>query len=376
MSYELLDVASPPALRSYLSIIPLIIAIYPLPTPAYLSSSTPANRISFEPNREVHRWVSTALYRAALISSRQQGSIDQTLRILRTYHAYAASWPSSFRPNQRHRMLSLYLTALAAGLPDNNVPTTTPFLLSGAHKSFPARITWSKEATLAIRDGQRLLDQTTTFPRAGSVNRPVRSFTNLCVALADRSPALVGTVIEILWWSMSLTFQSQSVLRHLTRLLHRKDQDIDAKRTFELYVQLVLKSRETAQPESSLHLEESPSDNTHNLSSRLSGEEATTSVEGEIKEGMDREEIEAETDDDEQFVTALIVGVRVISRELGNLEEGWRHACLARDVVAKSTPGSISSTVRAEVEEVLGVVRMAMATTTSAYTSSHGAAAD
>jgi hypothetical protein len=259
-------------------------------------------------------------------------------------------------------MLLLYLSALATGYPVDSVTADSPYLLSGGETSLSARAVWRKEAEVAIRDGQRLLAQTTSFPRAGAINKPVRSFTNLCVALADRSPGLTMAVIDILWWSMTLTFQSQSVLRHLTRLLHRKDQDTDARRTFELYVQLVLKSRQTAQPEASLSLRDDPSDEAPEIAEHEEAEEATTSISGEETQGIDSQKTEAESDGDEEFVQALLVGVRIISRDLGELAEGWRYACLAREVVSRLPRGGQAKRLRAEVEEVLGIVRMAMAT--------------
>lgn len=252
-------------------------------------------------------------------------------------------------------MLLLYLSALATGLPDTRSPAPSPYLLVGGETTLSARSVWRKEAIVAIRQGQRLLEQTTTFPRAGAVNRPVRSFTNLCVALADRSPELAPTVIEALWWSMSLTFQSQSTLRHLARLLQREDQLEDAKRIVELYVQLVLKARETAEPEQSLHLEEVP---LKRLSTIDRDDVATTSEMGDEAQGLDGE-VEAEADGDEAFIQGLLVGVQIVS--LDNLEEAWRYACLAKDVVHAAK--DIGSSKKAKVEEVLGIVRMAMATT-------------
>lgn len=139
--------------------------------------------------------------------------------------------------------------------------------------------------------------------------------------------------------------------------------DTDAKRTFELYVKLVLKSRETAHPESSIQLEDHPTDDPISSPVQPTQEVQPTADKEEREEEVKEAEEEAEIDGDEVFVKALLVGVRVFCRELGDLEEGWRYACLAREVVRKAEGGRVGQAVRAEVEEVLGIVRMTMAST-------------
>jgi hypothetical protein len=215
----------------------------------------------------------------------------------------------------------------------------------------------------AIRLGRNLLNATTSFPRAGSINASVTDFVNLCVALADRHSPLTREVINTLWWSMNLTFQSQSVLRHLTRLLANAGDYSDARRTFEVYVQLVLKARETQQPDISLQLKRRPTED----AAAGPAEIARQAEEAEAEEGPEAEErkaqtAEAETDGDAEFIGALLVGARLLTRDVGEAEEAWRYACLAGDVMENAIRNGrgLSKALQAEVEECKGLVRMAM----------------
>lgn len=364
MSAELLGQAS--ALDFYLSVIDLArqLQSLPCPQPSYLSAQPP--KLPFDTHREVYRAISTALTRAAILAARQPDQLLLTLRILRTYHAYASSWHPTFRPRQRQRMVLLYLRALADAFPPSGTAAVSPYLLGEGSSNVSARATWHKESLEAIRLGRNLLAATTSFPRAGSVNTPITLFTELCVALADRHNPLAPEAINTLWWSMTLTFQSQSVLRHLTRLLTSVGDHVDARRTFELYVQLVLKARETAQPEISLQLKRRPTEDEPAGPTEI----ARQAEEAETKEGPTAEErktqvAEAEIDGDVDFIRALLVGARLLTKDLDEPDEAWRYACLAGDVIenADKRGRGVMKVLRAEVEECKGVVRMAVAAT-------------
>ncbi|KAK8845479.1 hypothetical protein IAR55_006192 [Kwoniella newhampshirensis] len=357
LSAELLSTSnSSYALQSYLAAIPLLRSLsnFVSPTPNYLLSQASSAKLAFDPNREVFRHISTALTRAAVLSSRLPGNVLQSLQILRTYHSYSASWPSAFRPIQRQKMLMLYLRALVASHPPFGTAPQEPILIDGGSSTLSARALWKKETVEAIRQGRTLLAATTTFPRAGSVNVPVRSFTELAVALYGQSAELAREVISVLWWAMTLTFQSQSILRHLTHLLSDVGDSRDARRVFELYVQLVLKSRETQQPEVSLQLKRRPTDDHAAPPAEIKRDAEKASPEDEEKRAQASE---MEADSDEEFVLSLLGGSRLYCRDLGEADEAWRYTSLAGDVVAQSRVGD---GLRARVEECKGIVRMAM----------------
>jgi len=122
---------------------------------------------------------------------------------------------------------------------------------------------WSREWVEAVKEGKRLLSETTTFPRAGQTNWKVKRFVEDTMDVWQKSGCGVSEakeVAKIMWWSVEMTFHSQAILRHLMRLLLATGQHDDAKRVFELYVKLVLKARQTSQPEVSLELRQSSKD--------------------------------------------------------------------------------------------------------------------
>lgn len=361
LCYELSSTPSPAlALQSYLATVPLF------------QSVTTAN-LSFDAYREAYRFLATALFRATILSARRPPETgSQTLKILRTFHAYSASWPASFRPVQRQKMLILYLRALYAA------PFTPSTLLyPSPASSLSPRQQWEKEVSLALKNGQALLEQSTTFPRAGAVNHPVVLFSQLAIqlyTLLPRSRALSDQVLNLLWWATTLTFQSQSVLRSLVRILADRQEYSDAKRVFELYVGLVLKARQTAQPEISLQLQRRPTDDdaAHPTDIQRQASQATRAVDpaSPATEALVKQATSAsyEADGDTDFVPTLLAGAKWLTEGLNEPEEAWRYACLAGDVVQISKLASADTKqLEARVEEVKGIVRMLMARSVSIF---------
>lgn len=284
----------------------------------------------FANRREAIRWVSKALARATILSGRSD-DLQRTLRYARAYHSLARDWPFTFRPKQRQAMFDIYLRALQADRP--SVPTAR----------------WQNETRTAMLQGQRLLNGTTSFPRAGETNWAVIRFIERCVELWEDGGMQqedARQLVSILWWAMTLTFNSHALLRHLTRLLRATGAFDDARRTFELYVQLVLKARQTAQPDTPLKLETKPDDRP--------GLQASA----EVAETEGHADPAADTDED--FIEALVFGVRLLTIDLAQAEEAWRYAVLAGDVVSLSSR-PLPERLRARVEEAKGIVRAAMA---------------
>lgn len=361
LCYELSSTPSPAlALQSYLATVSLF------------QSVTAANP-SFDVYREAYRFLATALFRATILSARRPPETgSQTLKILRTFHAYSASWPASFRPVQRQKMLILYLRALYAA------PFTPSTLLyPSPASSLSPRQQWEKEVSLALKNGQALLEQSTTFPRAGAVNHPVVLFSQLAIrlyTLLPRSRALSDQVLNLLWWATTLTFQSQSVLRSLVRILADRQEYSDAKRVFELYVGLVLKARQTAQPEISLQLQRRPTDDdaAHPTDIQRQASQAARAVDppSPATEALVKQATSAsyEADGDTDFVPTLLAGAKWLTEGLNEPEEAWRYACLAGDVVQISKLASADTKqLEARVEEVKGIVRMLMARSVSIF---------
>ncbi|WVW81915.1 hypothetical protein I302_103918 [Kwoniella bestiolae CBS 10118] len=363
------------SIQSYLLTVPLLqsLSSYSLPLPSYLSNQQ-SPRSPFEPQREVYRWISTALTRAAVLSARQSNPTHQksqdTLRTLRTYHAFTSSWPATFRPIQRQRMLLLYLRSLDSSYPYPRAPPPeSPLLYSTSTPSTSSsRVLWTKEVVEAIHQGRALLQSTTTFPRAGSINRPVTEFAEVAVSLYSKSAELGREVISLLWWSMTLTFQSQTVLRHLTHLLADIGDSQDAKRVFELYVQLVLKFRETQQPEVSLQLKRRPTneDAASPEQIRKQLESESGNPEENVLETKEQVE-EGESDSDREFIETLLGGTRLLARDLGEIEDAWRYVVLAGDVLNASNGVGVGITeeLKARIEEAKGIVRMSLAVHTA-----------
>lgn len=154
---------------------------------------------------------------------------------------------------------------------------------------------------------------------------------------------------------MSFTFQSQSLLRNLTRLLYATAAHADARKTFELYVQIVLKARETAQPERALELKPKSFQDDLPTTHDTSAVASTMGGTGEPKTLYGANE-----DSDVEFLEALLLGSKLLAMEEADPRDAWRYLVLAGDVIDMAS-STIPSSLRAQVEEAKGITRMALA---------------
>ena len=237
-------------------------------------------------------------------STKQQGGEegDSLWSWLAHYTYYSAYWPSTFRTSHRSTIASIHMRALILlhRSPSLSIPSSpSSAILSPSslpkslNKSPPA---WLHRARQVIQDYQAILNVSTTFPRAGTRNEKVEEFVDLCVAvwevyLFGGGAGEVGWVIDvgiivfllfflsvpsplfrlhffiildnfslslkpifiitqnytqILWWATRLTFNSSRILRHMTRLLYLSGDMKLARRTLNLYIQVVEKAYETS----------------------------------------------------------------------------------------------------------------------------------
>ena len=128
-----------------------------------------------------------------------------------------------------------------------------------------------------------------------------------------------------MWWGTRLTFHSQRILRHLTRLLLASGEYADAKRTFLLYVQLVIKGRQTSAGDVSLQLKRRPTSLPAEHPGVIANED-----DAEVERGPGED-----ADNDVVFLSMLLFGVRMFCR-YGNendIAEAKRIIGIGQDVV-------------------------------------------
>lgn len=336
--------------------------VSPLIEPTYLVATgpnAPKPAIpNFEAQREILRWLSLALTRAAALCAHSDQN-QLTLRILRTYHALSINWAPSFRARQRQRMLNLYVSALETSYPSSGSRAPEPYLLRGSTPSRTARTIWRGEVTEALRCGQRLLGETTSFPRAGEYNHAVVSFANRAAQFPALSQSLARDAVNVLWWATQLTYHSQSVMRNLARLLEVTGEVKEARRVFELYVQLVLKARETENPDHPLKLQRHPTDTDEKEApgAKRGSESSQDEFHSAKEEAGGVVHDDADIDTDDQFVQGLNVGALMLLRHFNDSADAWRYATLASDVTKR---GKVTPFVAARAEEVKGIVRLCM----------------
>lgn len=272
---------------------------------------------------------------------------------LQTYCSYAHRWTIPFRPRGVGIVHTLLLTSLALAPPfalPSSLTITNPVLLPS---SLP-RSSWHRQAQSTADFYLKVLDASTKFPRAGEKNEHIHDFVDLCIAIWERGGCLESEapwVIDILWWATRYTFHSQRIMRHLSRLLLAYGNYLEAKRTFLLYVELVVKGRQTSAGDVSLQLKRRPTD--------LPAEHPEVIAEEE--EAEEERGAGGDSDDDVTFLNMLVFGIRMLCR-YGNeddIGEAKRILNIALEVMGPESSKrrkGWSSVLRANVSAARGIV--------------------
>lgn len=133
-----------------------------------------------------------------------------------------------------------------------------------------------------------------------------------------------------MWWATRLTFHSQRILRHLTRLQLADGDYVSSKKTLLLYVQLLTKGRQTSAGDVSLQLKRRPTDLPAEHPEVIADEEDVSDDERGAGE---------DSDDDPTFLRMLLLGVRMLCRygDEDDVAEAKRLISIARDVIGEAT---------------------------------------
>ncbi|KAF9005198.1 hypothetical protein BDQ17DRAFT_1354012 [Cyathus striatus] len=218
---------------------------------------------TFTQLRELWRWVERLLWRAIVLSSRASDIASPEADIwtwLNHYKTCSTSWPASFRTAHRSTISTLYLRALilqngvlypspVTYLPSSSESTKSKSTQSSKQKDGEAQPEWLHSARQVVQDYRAILSSCTVFPSAGEQNTQVEEFVDLCVAVWEAAGSVgshASWVIDILWWSTRLTFNSPRVLRHLSRLFYLSADPSLAKKSLHVYTQVVSKAYQAA----------------------------------------------------------------------------------------------------------------------------------
>jgi hypothetical protein len=148
-----------------------------------------------------------------------------------------------------------------------------------------------------------------------------------------------------------MTFHSNRIFRHLTRVLHAAGENDLALRCFRLYIQLVTKTRQTHLDEieatvrkrRTMYLEDVEVDGT-NLTEEILGPAEDATSQG--------------SDSDGQFVEFLVFGCRMVCRLPGTPEDAkWavEQLEMAKDITLKNAKLSRDKRLRARLACAAGV---------------------
>ncbi|TFK98375.1 hypothetical protein BDV98DRAFT_606935 [Pterulicium gracile] len=260
MAYENIHPTSPDrAIQAYNVALPLITNLLndfiPQTTRTSPASSVPSSTsfLAFTQHRELWRWVEAIIWRSACLLSRvspvhDEDDLGMLWSWVKQYTLCTTIWPPDFRTQHRSTISVLYLRALVLRAQGRG-PSSPTF--NDAQQRHPYRDghleesqEWMLSARSLVNSYRAILSVSTKFPVAGQTNVKVEDFVDLCVAVWEAggsAPDQAAWVTDILWWATRLTFNSPRILRHMSRLFYASGDITLAKRTLQVYVQVVSK---------------------------------------------------------------------------------------------------------------------------------------
>ncbi|CDZ96999.1 Tetratricopeptide repeat-containing domain [Phaffia rhodozyma] len=364
LAYEFLEPsngANSNALNAYAQSIALLST-----HPSYTKLPSTFSSPSFIAHRELHRWAERALYRGSILASAGSSSPAHGLRWLRTWFVFERCWPGSFRPRRRAAVYMLYLRALALIAPDRVEITQdqdkdTRLLVRQWEESLSpsaGKLSWEEETTQVRQRAFDSFDSAgTPFPKAGEKRTEIEDFATACVVLWELGGEKredTNGLLQILWWATSQTFNSQPILRHLTRILQAAALLTDAKRTFRLYVQLNNKARETSLGDSSIR----PTASRVNSSNAL-GMTVAPSGPDQDSRLIEHPSADEEFEDDRTFGETLLNGAGLLGKysDVIELEEATEMVDLALRIWDNKGDGSLRDDERVKARARALVVK-------------------
>lgn len=286
-----------------------------------------------------------------------------SLQAHRAYHFHSRYWPSTYRLAKRGSFLCSYLQLLYICARHHNYrPSrssgekggTEEPTSAGTHRTFASQqaellpgAAWRSEVLSVQRAYESILRRTTKFPKAGSVNAPMLEFCDLALEgwnLGGRQPDEAEEVVEMLYRATTVTFQSQRILRYLVDLLYSKGSYLEAKEALLLYCQLFARAKETGAGQQERRIKDSrqkanPDEDFHDDGGGF--DEPDDGPGGDF-------------DSDEQYIHTLLIGVRLLVKQLDDPDLATTMAERAKQTV-DGDEDRFGAKMRSRVERMLGI---------------------
>ncbi|GAA95304.1 uncharacterized protein L969DRAFT_292814 [Mixia osmundae IAM 14324] len=299
-----------------------------------------------------------ALYRAALLSNLISGS-DTIIDYHRAYIAAVPTWPASYCTSKRSVIYRSYLRALINTAPTSETST------EDAHS-------WRTEAARVVKGYEDVLRTSTSFPKAGALNKPVVDLTDRVAELwraAGSDPTDAPELIELMYRCTTHTFQSQRLLRYLIPLHIATREYPDARKALDLYVQLFEKAKETNMAEVAQELVESQQQGNRGGSQRngdaedddQEGSEASQAEDGQAEPKAPAGHGETDFDTDEQFIDTVLLGMRLLCKYLEDPDAALAHSRIALKTLADSDALTDRQRIEARLQRMIGIATAAKA---------------
>ncbi|PLW13212.1 hypothetical protein PCANC_20617 [Puccinia coronata f. sp. avenae] len=281
-----------------------------------------------ELHNELHGWAELAMYRACVLSRLLTPGMP-SLEVHRCYSSRARYWPLSFRLNKRGVVYKSYIRLMFITARSDSWTSSSrqpiheysevsiSTLQDGELITIRSRgEAWRSELVTIAKSYNVILRMTTTFPKAGHSNDLVLEFCDLLYEgwqLGGSDSEGTSQIIDMLHDATRKTFHSQKILRYLVQLLDVKNDWEEAEAALNLYCQL--------------HMTASANENSD--SSELDNPRPLVSGEAQLNGGADVAKKDGggassavpNKDTDEDFISTMIYGSRMLIKFLNNPEK-------------------------------------------------------
>ncbi|KAL1920695.1 uncharacterized protein VTP21DRAFT_1072 [Calcarisporiella thermophila] len=263
---------------------------------------------------QLNAWAEEALYRAPLLKMRL-GLPENAVESFRVYYEQSYTWPLNFRVQKRIVVLQNFSRVLSEIYRMNKY--TPPVNPSGILQGIQSIRQELAQIHSSYEQCVRLI---TPCPKSGELNVQVLELVDQVVSCWDMLGGTLGelrNVVDLLYRSMEMAFNSPRILRHLVKCLSQLGDYDEAEHALNVYLEQVGMMKEEDQPSANA-----------------------------------REDIKLEKEEDGDIVDVMLIGCQLMAKDL---EKPQRCVELAQKACTLCRKSECGTEREAEAFRYLGV---------------------
>ncbi|KAI8057796.1 hypothetical protein BDF22DRAFT_662404 [Syncephalis plumigaleata] len=300
-----------------------------------------------------------ALYRRPLLQM-VYGTRTMAITTFRDYRDNCLGWPREFRPAKRLVLCRYSVPLISASYMEGDYIQGTPMIVSsGDTPTIQVPLTFKQEILQLHELYEDAMHRCLHLPRANQVNllpiEMVDQIMNDWKLIGAASRTERRGLVELLYRTTEITFQSPAIMRHLVTALIALGEYEEAELALESYAELIGKrdaiiSRSDAV--AAIQNENKDSTTTNSSSNASNNASDRNSVEHSITVAVPN--VREDAEHPQKVVETLLIGARLMMTDLVKPKDCVKHAQTAIKI-CEANDGAVSAQTYSMAWQLLGV---------------------